>query len=63
MGYEKFTEGNNEFCKEVSTTIIMKTKADIIKEQKNFLQKKATITEAMDAEEAKLNEQLAVFDK
>ncbi len=61
MVYEKITEGSNEFCKEVITSINMKTQADLNKELKNFLMKKATITDALVEEEEKINEQLNVF--
>ena len=61
MGYEKFTEGSNDFCKFIETSITMKTKADLDKELKNFLVKKTTIIEALDNEEATINAQLEVF--
>ena len=61
MEYEKLTQGTTEFCKIVQTSVKMETKAEVDKEMKNFLVKKATITEALDAEEATINTKLNVF--
>ncbi len=61
MKYEKITEGSNEFCKEVITSINIKTKAELEKELKNFLLKKSTTTNSLVKEEAKINAQLNVF--
>ncbi len=62
MAHEKITEGSNEFCKVVTTNVVMKSKATLEKEKKDLLKKIAVIEEATNNEMAEIDAQLAVFN-
>ncbi len=63
MTNKKITEGDNEFCQVSTTSIVMKTKADLEKEKKNLEDQFEIATKQYDELLAELNNQLNVFTK
>ena len=63
MVYEKIVEGSNEFCKVVTTSINMKTKATLEKEKKDLEDQYKLVTDNYTKGMAELEAQLAVFQE